>query len=104
MLSPGDRAKLKRRGRDALYRSIGVSRDSPLEEAAIAALGANAQRSRLDEHKRAECQRRFMAMTRDEQCQLLPDFNAYHVDADAREAAAAIEEATAAPASVAELL
>ena len=40
-----------------------------------------------------------MAMTRDEQRQLLPDFNAYHVDADAREAAAAIGEAAAAPAA-----
>ena len=59
-----------------------MSRDSPLEEAAIAALGANAL-----EHKRAECQKRFMATTRDEQVQLLPEFHAYHVDTDAREAA-----------------
>lgn len=93
LLSQCDRAKLRRRGRDALYRSIGVSRDSPLEEAAIAALGANAL-----EHKRAECQKRFMATTRDEQVQLLPEFHAYHVDTDAREAADAAEEAAAASA------
>ena len=51
------------------------------------ALGANARRRDLDSWKRNLCGRRFMALTRARQLELLPAFESYHADEDAREAA-----------------
>lgn len=69
------------------YRSYGKNRDSSLERSAVAALGANARRRELDNFKRQECARRFLQMTPEEQCQLLPGFEVYLRDTEAREGA-----------------
>ena len=85
MLLPVERKRLRDQGRDAFYKQHG--RDVSVGRAAVEALGANARRRDLDSWKRNLCGRRFMALTRARQLELLPAFESYHADEDAREAA-----------------
>ena len=103
MLLPVERKRLRDQGRDAFYKQHG--RDASVERAAAEALGANARRRDLDSWKRNMCGRRFMALTRARQLELLPAFASYHADEDAREAAeteaSSASQAAAASSSVA---
>ena len=87
MLTPVERKRLRDAGRDAYYREYGVQRDSSLERQAKQAKGDNAGRRALDDWKRNRCYQKFQELSRQEQVRLLPAYEAYHRDEDARLAA-----------------
>lgn len=104
MLTPVERKRLRDAGRDAFYRQFGKQRDDSLERNAKQQKGENARRRDLDNWKRTECSQRFQSLPRSEQLELLPEYEAYHRDEDARERAPDVEMCADDPVSAKENL
>ena len=85
VLSNVERKKLRNLGRDRYYHAYGTDRDSSMERAAKRARGDEARRRQLDDWKRQECARRFMALAETQQLELCPEFQAYIDDSRRRD-------------------
>ena len=85
VLSNVERKTLRNLGRDRYYHAYGTDRDSSMERAAKRARGDEAGRRQLDDWKRQECARRFMALSETQQLELCPEFQAYIDDSHRRD-------------------